>query len=347
MQKLKLIARLILRIIFFVVTTFFLMNCSNIDQMIHPDEKTSPPTWPSYEQLLKEDYKGPKARVVIIRFTDKSISGKETSQAGDGITEMLRNALMATNRFIVQIRRSSEDSVRVQEMGEGGQIKKEEEIDLMVEGYIKEFSHGIAGAGEEKGASYITIFITLVDPRTKQALDARRVKGKAIDFEGTTGKGGGRLPEVFKIFSKTPMEKAIRLAIEESASFIVAKTPPESYRVPPPSPPKEVPKPPPIKQPEVITFPPPPTAPPEPPKPSFRSTQVVWDNVNLREGPGTNFKVIGNVRKGTSLKIIEIKGDWLRVQLENGSEAWIIKLATSETPRPSPSHAPPPKPLPM
>jgi uncharacterized protein YgiM (DUF1202 family) len=68
--------------------------------------------------------------------------------------------------------------------------------------------------------------------------------------------------------------------------------------------------------------------------------------VNLREGPGTNYKVIGNVKKGTSLKILEVKGDWLYVRLEDGSEAWVSKLATSEGSNSSPS-SPPPKPTPM
>jgi stage II sporulation protein P len=139
------------------------------------------------------------------------------------------------------------------------------------------------------------------------------------------------------------MEKAIRIAIEESASFIVAKTPPDSYRVLPPPPPPEPPKPPPVKvQPEVT----PPPAPAPPPKPVLRVTQVIWANVNLREGPGTNYKVIGNAKKGTSLKIIEVKGDWLHVLLENGSEAWVSKIATSEAPTSSPS-PPPPKLSPM
>jgi SH3-like domain-containing protein len=56
--------------------------------------------------------------------------------------------------------------------------------------------------------------------------------------------------------------------------------------------------------------------------------------------------VIGNLKKGTSLKILEVKGDWLRVRLEDGSEGWVSKLATSEAPPPSPSPAPP-KPTPM
>jgi uncharacterized protein YgiM (DUF1202 family) len=68
--------------------------------------------------------------------------------------------------------------------------------------------------------------------------------------------------------------------------------------------------------------------------------------VNLREGPGTNYKVIRNVKKGTSLAILEAKGTWLRVRLEDGNEAWVNKLATSEGSPSSPSPSPP-KPMPM
>ena len=144
------------------------------------------------------------------------------------------------------------------------------------------------------------------------------------------------------------MEKAIRIAIEESASFVVAKTPPESYRIfPPAPPPKETSKttsnPPPAKvQPEVTSASQSPVVTPK----SLRVAKVVWAYVNLREGPGTNHRVIGNLKKGTSLKILEVKGDWLHVQLEGGTEAWVSKLATSEASGPD-SSPPLPKPAPM
>jgi curli biogenesis system outer membrane secretion channel CsgG len=323
----------------------FLMSCSAIDQVIHPDEKPTAPTWPTYGQILEENYKGPKARAVVIKFIDKSVRGQETSQAGDGIAEMVRQAMLATNRYIVQVRKSLEGVSRDQNIGDSGQIKKEDEIDLLVEGSIKEFKQGIAGAGEESGGtSYVTLMVTVTNPRTNKILATERVRGKATDFGGTIGKGGGKLPEVFKDFSKTPMEKAIRITIEDSTSFIVAKTPPESYRVSPIIPPKEPPKPPPVKvQPEVTLPPPPPVVIPPPP---LRVTRVEWANVNLREGPGTNYKIIRNVKKGTSLGILEVKGSWLRVRLEDGSEVWVNKSATSEASNSSPS-PPPPKPMPM
>ena len=318
---------------------FFLISCSAIDRTIHPDEKPTPPTWPTFEQILKENYKGPKARVVVTRFIDKSVRGKETSQVGDGMAEMLCNALLATNRYIIQVRKSSDDDVRGQDIGNSGRLKKRGETDLLIEGVISEFKYGIAGAGDEAGgASYVTILVTVTDPRTKQILATERVRGKATEFGGTTGRGGGKLPEVFRNFSKTLMEKAIRIAIEESASFIVARTPPEYYRVFPIIPPREAPKTPP--EPKKVT----PSTPPSPPP--LRVTQVVWANVNLREGPGMNYRVISNLKKGTSLKILEVKGDWLHVRLEGGSEGWVSKLATSEAPSPSPPSAPP-KPTPM
>jgi curli biogenesis system outer membrane secretion channel CsgG len=343
----ELLIKFISKVLMPIVLIFFFISCSTIDQAIHPDEKS--PTWPTYDQILKEDYKGPKARVVVINFVDKSARNREMSQLGEGMAEMLGNALLATNRYIIQVRKFLDDVNRGPDVADNDRIKKEGETDLLVEGTVKEFKHGISGVGDESGGtSYVTLIVTVTNPRTHQTLDTRRIRGKATDFGGSTGKKGITLSEVFKSFSKTPMEKAIRIAIEESASFIVAKTPPNSYRVYPIISPPEPPKPPPkVKvQPEVI----PPPAPAPPPKPILRVTQVVWANVNLRQGPGTNYKVIGNVRKGTSLKIIEVKGDWLHVKLEDGSEAWVSKLATSEAPSSSPSPAPvpvPPKPTPM
>lgn len=110
---------------------------------------------------------------------------------------------------------------------------------------------------------------------------------------------------------------------------------------PEPPPAKTTPAPPP--EPPKVTQPPPP--PPSAPPP-LRMTKVVWDSVNLREGPGMNHKVIGSVKKGTPLAILEVKGSWLRVRLEDGREAWVSRSATSEAPASTPSSSPP-KPKPM
>lgn len=324
----ELLTNLLPKLLASVISIFILISCSTIDQTIRPDQKPTSASRPTYEQILKENYKGPKARTTVIKFTDRS-SGKEMSQVGDGVAEMLCNALLATKRYIVQMRKSPDEVLRNQEAREGRRPSKEEEIDLLVEGVVREFKPGIPGAGEGTGGtSYVTITVTVTDPRTHQAIATEKVKGKAADVGGTSGRRGA-LPAVFKDFSKTPMEKAIRTAVEDSASFIVAKTPPESYRVLPVQP-REEPKPTPVVAPKVTTPPPPPLS----------TTQVVWDSVNLRKGPGTSYKIVGNVKKGVSLRILEVSGGWLRVRLEDGSAAWVSKLATSEAPKAS--SAPPP-----
>jgi uncharacterized protein YgiM (DUF1202 family) len=113
----------------------------------------------------------------------------------------------------------------------------------------------------------------------------------------------------------------------------------------------------PAKPAEVVkpASPSPPPAASQPPQlpvsksvPPPRVTQVVWASVNLREGPGTDYKVIGNFKKGTSLTVLEEKGGWLHVRVKGGKEAWIAKTATSEAPKTAPASKPaPPKPRPM
>jgi len=112
---------------------------------------------------------------------------------------------------------------------------------------------------------------------------------------------------------------------------------------------KEEPASKPPSKPETVTpakpSPPPPPPPPPTPKatptPPLRMAKVVWTAVNLRQGPGMNHKVIGTAKQGMTLGVLEVKGDWLRVRLEDGNEAWVSKAATSEAPKAPPPSSPP------
>jgi len=83
------------------------------------------------------------------------------------------------------------------------------------------------------------------------------------------------------------------------------------------------------------------SSPASPPK-TQPKTHVAWGTVNLREGPGMKYKVVGKVTKGTSLAILEEKSGWLHVRLESGKEAWISKIATSEGAKAQPASSPSP-----
>lgn len=119
---------------------------------------------------------------------------------------------------------------------------------------------------------------------------------------------------------------------------------------PPPKKPVEPEKgsPPPSPAPVVET--PKTSPPPAPPTKALPKAQVTWAKVNLREGPGTKYKVVGSVTKGTPLMILSEEEGWYHVRLESGQEAWITKTATFEGTKaqsasgPSPSPSPPPPP---
>ena len=86
---------------------------------------------------------------------------------------------------------------------------------------------------------------------------------------------------------------------------------------------------------------------PSPSSPSstpLRVTEVVWETVNLREGPSMNHKIIGSAKKGTRLQVFEDKGGWLRACLDDGKEVWVSKSATPEAPKTSSPPAPSPSP---
>lgn len=302
-------------ILFFLILPLF-TGCSTVNDVIHPTEKTASP---SDSPIQKEGYKGPKVKVVITKFIDKSSNVKNSGQTEDGVAEMLGSALLATNRFIVQMRLSGNDPKQP--------IKG---ADLLVEGTITQFEPGKGLI--IKTPSHVTFLLKVSDIKTGRKLISQDVEGKAA-----------------------PMEKAIKMAIEESTKIIVAKTPSEYYRaksIPTPSssPPKESPKPP-KTQPEITSLPPiPPVVKSAPP---LRVIQVTWPYVNLRDGPGMSYKNVGSIKQGSSMELLEDKGNWLHVRLQDGKEVWVSKEATTlapKTPPPSSTPAPPstsPKPNPM
>ncbi len=55
--------------------------------------------------------------------------------------------------------------------------------------------------------------------------------------------------------------------------------------------------------------------------------KVVWDNVNIRIGPSTNYKIIDRVSTGAYLKVIQKESDWYRIELPDGRTGYIYGKA--------------------
>lgn len=73
---------------------------------------------------------------------------------------------------------------------------------------------------------------------------------------------------------------------------------------------------------------------------------VTGETVNLRSGPGTNFDIVGQARKGDKLGLISAEGDWYKVKTSNGKSAYIAaSLAGKDGPAsPAVPAIPPPSP---
>jgi curli biogenesis system outer membrane secretion channel CsgG len=330
-----------------------------IAQVIPPKARGTPTGSPTIDGGQKEDAMGPKARVAVTKFLDKSAKGHSSGNIGDGMAEMLANALFSTNRFIVLERQSLDEVIKEQDLGASGRVKQEtaarigeiEGADLLIEGTITEFEPGSAGAaggvggrpplpGGRRGAvgiaggmktSHIAMIVKVIDAKTSRRLASEQVEGKATDIRGIGGMGGGGLAGVFGAYSKTPMEKAIRGSIEEAVRLILAKTPPEYFRE---SSGRERETSPVTSSSKQSS-----TAPPAPSSSQVKTSgsgsrivYVTWPTVSLREGPGMNYKGLAEIKKGTTLSVLEEKGQWLKVGLEDGREGWIGKATTSETP---------------
>ncbi|NWF92660.1 MAG: SH3 domain-containing protein [Syntrophaceae bacterium] len=152
----------------------------------------------------------------------------------------------------------------------------------------------------------------------------------------TKSAAGSSAQETFCSFYEE-FEKRIKQASSSTKQAAVAPKKPEIDKEPasPSPPPAETSKP----------VPPSTPSPASPSKPYLAQAEVVWNYVNLRDGPGTNHKVIRKVKKGTALTILEEKNGWLLVQLKDGTEAWVSKASTSLSDKaPSSPSSTPPKP---
>jgi len=79
----------------FILFAIFLTTNLAIAQVIPPKARATSPGGTTIDQAQKEDAMGPKAMVAVSRFVDKSAKGRSSGQIGDGMAEMLSNALVA------------------------------------------------------------------------------------------------------------------------------------------------------------------------------------------------------------------------------------------------------------
>jgi curli biogenesis system outer membrane secretion channel CsgG len=238
----------------------FLLGCgANLGDLMTSKAQVTHAGGPTITQAQAEPYDGPKARIAVARFTDKTGKGWWTGSIGDGMSDMLATALFNTNRFIVVERQILGEMKEEQELVRQGLVKpgaaaprgQWEGPDLLITGAVTEFEPGAAGGAAGVGGgswgsliggvfgalqkSHIAIDLRVVDTATRRVVAATRVEGSATDVAAAVGAvvgftTGVHLGGALSAWQKTPLEKALRVALEEGVNFVVSKTPPVYYR---------------------------------------------------------------------------------------------------------------------
>ena len=216
---------------------------------------------PSIAEAQAERYDGPKARIAVGEFKDKTAKGGWTGgwmgmfgisfrQIGEGMRDMLTTSLFNSNRYIVLEREQLGAVLKEQDLATSGRIKKGTEAptgeiygaELIITAAITEFEGGAKGVGGGTKVlgvtvgggmkkAHIAMDIRIIDTKTSQIVVATSVEGKATSFAvGGATRIGGSLPVGLGGFSKTPTEKAIRVCIQKAVEYIVSQTPDEYYR---------------------------------------------------------------------------------------------------------------------
>jgi curli biogenesis system outer membrane secretion channel CsgG len=218
---------------------------------------------PSMEQAQTERYDGPKARIAVADFEDKmSSSGQYRAEYGRGMADMLATALFNTNRYIVLERQKLTYVLAEQDLGASGRVKREtaapigelEGAELLVTAAVTGFDPGVAGGGGNASGvlgnlfgkaagqtlgniaggfrrAHIALDLRVIDTKTGRVVAANSVQGSATEFSGTGGIANTTFDGALGGFAKTPMERAIREAIQASVDFVVSKTPAKYLRV--------------------------------------------------------------------------------------------------------------------
>lgn len=221
--------------------------------------------YPGMETVQLQPYNGPKARIAVATFEDKTAKGYY--RIGEGMATMFTTALVNSDRFIVLERDLIDEVIREQDLAAGGRVKagtgapvgEIEGAELILTGAVTEFEPekfglggGIIGLGtlitsavlHEKNPhipiaaatyieSHIALDVRLIDTGTSGIIEAVSVEGHGQDWGGgliaEVGGGRSRLPLAFGTFQKTATEKAIREAINLAVTAVALKAPKELF----------------------------------------------------------------------------------------------------------------------
>ena len=223
-----------------------------------PSSRVQSTGGPDIGSARAESYHGPKAAIAVADFEDKTVGrGQYRAEYGRGLQDMLVTALFNTNRFIVLEREKLQAVMTEQDMGTTGRFRQDtaapigelEGAQLLVVAAVTGFEPNVTGSsgrvsgrggliGDSRlGAlvggyqqSRLAIDLRIVDTATGRILAATSVEGKAHGYDLGASVLDRQAGGALNTFARTPMEKAIRSAIEASVDFVASQTPAQFYQ---------------------------------------------------------------------------------------------------------------------
>jgi curli biogenesis system outer membrane secretion channel CsgG len=232
-------------------------SCSPTARVRGDSALAEPPPLPPYQ--------GPRARVAVARFEDKTAKGYDS--IGEGMAAMFVTALVNSNRYIVLERDIIDEVLAEQDLatagrvlpGSGAATGEIEGAELLLTGAVTEFEpekfglgSGFIGLGSllttaalhEKyntpvGAatfteSHIALDVRVVETSTSRVVASASVEATGQDWggfvAGEVGGGKSRLPLAFGGFQRAATEKAVRKAVDISVAALTLQFPHEYFR---------------------------------------------------------------------------------------------------------------------
>lgn len=282
-----------------------------------------------------EHYNGPKARIAVARFENKSADSRDwwSPQIGDGMADMLTTALVNSGRYIVLERQNLDTVLDEQDLGASGRIREDtaaaigeiEGAELLVVAAVTEFDGNTGGTraggggigGRVFGAiaggsrkAHMAIDLRVVDSRTSRILAATSVEGEAEDFDiggalggwsGSVGLGGA-----LSTWENTPREKALRAVIEGAVDYVISVTPASMMRYDA------------MGRPIQAS-----SGGGGSPAEASGERVVTTVSTSAHEGPSQDSPVSFEVGSGKIMGVMVRAGDWIQIQDDQGRTGWI------------------------
>lgn len=185
---------------------------------------------PTVQQAQAAPAVGPQKRIAVSAFEYRA--GQGSAEIGEGMSDMLTNALFNTGRFIVLERERLDEVMDEQDLAASGRFKKEtaapkgelEGAELLIRGSVIQFEPKCRGGSAilvSGNEACMAINLRIIEAKTGRVVNATTVEGTSAENRvGIIWTRGTALPIGLGTYSNTPMEAAIRNCIEAAVQHI-------------------------------------------------------------------------------------------------------------------------------